>query len=57
MWQNRPQPTRTRQLFAAQPKYEEAVALLEKSPDPSRYARDAKTLYMYLGNYYIKKTM
>ena len=41
--------------FAAQPKYEEAVALLEKSPDPSRYARDAKTLYMYLGNYYIKK--
>lgn len=39
---------------AAQPKYEEAVALLEKSADPSRYARDAKTLYMYLGNYYIK---
>ncbi len=41
--------------IAAQPKYEEAVALLEKSPDPSRYTRDAKTLYMYLGNYYIKK--
>lgn len=41
--------------LAAQPKYEEAVALLEASPDPSRYARDAKTLYMYLGNYYIKK--
>ncbi len=41
--------------IAAQPKYEEAVALLEKSADPSRYNRDAKTLYMYLGNYYIKK--
>lgn len=40
---------------AAQPKYEEAVALLEKSADPSRYNRDAKTLYMYLGNYYIKQ--
>lgn len=39
---------------AAQPKYEEAVVLLEKSADPSRYARDAKTMYMYLGNYYIK---
>lgn len=40
---------------AAAPKYEEAVALLEKSADPSRYNRDAKTLYMYLGNYYSKK--
>lgn len=40
---------------AAQPKYEEAVALLEASPNPERYARDAKTLYMYLGNYYIHK--
>lgn len=39
----------------AQPKYEEAVALLEKSANPSRYNRDAKTLYMYLGNYYIKQ--
>lgn len=39
---------------AAVPMYEEAVALLEKSADPSRYTRDAKTLYMYLGNAYVK---
>lgn len=38
---------------AAQPAYEEAVVLLEASPDPSRYARDAKELYNYLGNYYL----
>lgn len=38
---------------AAQPKYEEAVALLEASPNPEKYARDAKTLYMYLGNCYV----
>lgn len=41
--------------MAAQPLYEEAVALLEASPNPEKYARDAKTLYMYLGNYYVKK--
>ena len=40
---------------AAQPMYEEAVALLEAAPDPSKYTRDAKTLYMYLGNCYMHK--
>lgn len=40
---------------AAVPMYEEAVALLEASAEPSKYTRDAKTLYMYLGNAYIKK--
>lgn len=39
---------------AAVADYETAVALLEKAADPSRYARDAKEMYMYLGNYYIE---
>lgn len=38
---------------AAQPLYEQAIVLLENSADPSKYARDAKTLYNYLGNYYL----
>ncbi len=38
---------------AAQPLYEQAVVLLENSADPSRYATDAKTMYNYLGNYYL----
>ena len=38
---------------AAQPLYEQAVVLLEQSADPSRYATDAKTMYNYLGNYYL----
>lgn len=38
---------------AAQPLYEEAIVLLENSADPSRYATDAKTMYNYLGNYYL----
>lgn len=37
---------------AAVPFYEEAVALLEADPDKARYGRDAKEMYMYLGNYY-----
>lgn len=40
---------------AAVADYEAAVALLEAAPDPSRYSRDAKEMYMYLGNYYINK--
>lgn len=36
----------------AAPYYTESVALLEASADPSKYARDAKEMYMYLGNYY-----
>lgn len=40
-------------MKAAVGDYEKAVVLLEASQDPSRYARDAKTMYMYLGNYYI----
>ena len=38
---------------AAKPFYEEAIVYLEKSDDPSRYASDAKTMYNYLGNYYL----
>lgn len=38
---------------AAVPFYEEAVTLIENSADPSRYARDAKEMYNYLGNYYL----
>lgn len=40
---------------AAVPFYEEAVTLLENSADPSRYARDAKEMYMYLGNYWVNQ--
>lgn len=40
---------------AAVPLYLESVALLEKASDPSRYASDAKDLYLYLGNYYYSK--
>lgn len=35
------------------PQYSEAAVLIEKSENPSRYARDAKTIYNYLGNYYL----
>ena len=35
------------------PMYSQAAELIEKSQDPSRYARDAKTIYNYLGNYYL----
>ena len=38
---------------AAFPMYSEAAVLIEKSENPSRYARDAKTIYNYLGNYYL----
>ncbi len=38
---------------AAFPMYSEAAILLEKSENPTRYARDAKTIYNYLGNYYL----
>ena len=38
---------------AAFPMYSEAAELLEKSSDPSRYKADAKTIYNYLGNYYL----
>ena len=38
---------------AAFPMYSEAAILLEKSENPSRYARDAKNIYNYLGNYYL----
>ncbi|MDE7438041.1 MAG: tetratricopeptide repeat protein [Muribaculaceae bacterium] len=41
--------------IVAQPMYEQAVVLLEQAPDPSKYVRDAKTLYMYLGNCYLHK--
>lgn len=38
---------------AAFPMYSEAVVLLEKSQNKSRYASDAKNMYNYLGNYYL----
>lgn len=38
---------------AAFPMYSEAAELLDKSADPSRYKADAKTIYNYLGNYYL----
>ncbi len=38
---------------AAVPAYTEAIALLEASQDPSRYATDAKEMYNYMGNYYL----
>lgn len=37
---------------AALADYEAAVALLEASANPMAYKSDAKTMYMYLGNYY-----
>ena len=48
-------PTPAEAESAAVADYEAAVALLEAAQDPSRYARDAKEMYMYLGNYYINK--
>ena len=38
---------------AAFPMYSEAAVLIEQSEDPSRYKSDAKTIYNYLGNYYL----
>lgn len=38
---------------AAFPMYSEAATLIEQSEDPSKYARDAKTIYNYIGNYYL----
>lgn len=40
---------------AAVPDYEAAIVLLEGASDTSRYARDAKEMYMYLGNYYLNQ--
>lgn len=37
----------------AQPYYEQAITMLEASENPDRYARDAKDMYTYLGNYYL----
>lgn len=38
---------------AAVPFYTEAITLLEASENPARYANDAKTMYNYMGNYYL----
>lgn len=38
---------------AAADLYLQAIDLLEKSTDPSRYKTDAKELYNYIGNYYL----
>ena len=35
--------------------YTKALQMLESSADPLKYTRDAKTLYNYLGNYYLDK--
>jgi len=39
-------------ISAAVADYEKAVSLLEASANPMTYKSDAKTMYMYLGNYY-----
>lgn len=46
-------PNESEASKAAVADYLKAVELLEAAQDPSRYARDAKEMYMYLGNYYI----
>lgn len=38
---------------AGQPLYEKAIVLLENAADPSKYTSDAKSMYTYLGNYYV----
>ena len=38
---------------AAVPYYLKAIDLLEASPNKDRYASDAKTMYNYMGNYYL----
>ncbi len=38
---------------AAVPFYEEAIADLEGSENPSRYSSDAKEMYNYMGNYWL----
>lgn len=38
---------------AAVPYYQKAIDLLEASPNRDRYATDAKTMYNYMGNYYL----
>ena len=40
---------------AAADLYLQAIDLLEKAKDPSRYKSDAKELYNYMGNYYLDK--
>ncbi|MCM1141277.1 MAG: hypothetical protein NC453_22140 [Muribaculum sp.] len=40
---------------AAFPMYSKAVVLLESSKDTSRYTSDAKTIYNYIGNYYLNR--
>lgn len=39
-------------ISAAVADYEKAITLLEASANPKTYKADAKTMYMYLGNYY-----
>ncbi len=46
-------PSKEEAETAAFPYYEKALTLLESSKDPSRYTRDAKTIYNYMGNYYL----
>jgi len=48
-------PNENEAAKAAVPDYLNAVTLLEAAKDTSRYARDAKEMYMYLGNYYINQ--
>ncbi|MCM1377604.1 MAG: tetratricopeptide repeat protein [Clostridium sp.] len=44
---------KSKAAVVAQPYYEEAIVLLQNSADPGRYVNDAKTIYNYLGNYYV----
>lgn len=49
--------TATKELAAsaAVETYTKALQMLESSENPLKYTRDAKTLYNYLGNYYLDK--
>ncbi|MDE5886202.1 MAG: tetratricopeptide repeat protein [Muribaculaceae bacterium] len=51
----RQKATEAQAPFAAVPAYTEALALLEASENPQRYATDAKEMYNYMGNSYLEK--
>lgn len=48
-------PNETAATSAALADYETAIGLLEQAANPMAYKSDAKTMYMYLGNYYASR--
>ena len=48
-------PNETAGKSAAVQNFEKAVSLLEQTPDPSKFAADAKEMYGYLNAYYASK--